>query len=277
MRPGAPARLLLVAWFLAPLAGVALWALADQWTAATVLPQDWGLRGWREALADGLPAALLRTVVLSSTVALLATPAGAMAARGLVRVGPRLRAAASVLLVVPVVLPPLTVVLGVDVLLLRLQVPAAVGVVAVLVVQALPYTTYVMWTTYQAYDEAYEDEARTLGASALRTLLRVQLPLVAPGLAAASFLALLVGWSDYIVTLVVGGGRLVTLPVLVASNAAGTGNEPVVAALSVVAIGPPLLLLVAVGLLGRRGRRRAPTRSSVADTTDTAQMAGVAS
>jgi len=277
MRPGAPARLLLVAWFLAPLAGVALWALADQWTAATVLPQDWGLRGWREALADGLPAALLRTVVLSSTVALLATPAGAMAACGLVRVGPRLRAAASVLLVVPVVLPPLTVVLGVDVLLLRLQVPAAVGVVAVLVVQALPYTTYVMWTTYQAYDEAYEDEARTLGASALRALLRVQLPLVAPGLAAASFLALLVGWSDYIVTLVVGGGRLVTLPVLVASNAAGTGNEPVVAALSVVAIGPPLLLLVAVGLLGRRGRRRAPTRSSVADTTDTARMAGVAS
>lgn len=277
MRAGAPARLLLVAWFLAPLAGVALWALADQWTAATVLPQDWGLRGWREALADGLPAALLRTVVLSSTVALLATPAGAMAARGLVRVGPRLRAAASVLLVVPVVLPPLTVVLGVDVLLLRLQVPAAVGVVAVLVVQALPYTTYVMWTTYHAYDEAYEDEARTLGASALRTLLRVQLPLVAPGLAAASFLALLVGWSDYIVTLVVGGGRLVTLPVLVASNAAGTGNEPVVAALSVVAIVPPLLLLVAVGLLGRRGRRRAPPRSSVADTTDTAQMAGVAS
>lgn len=277
MRPGAPARLLLVAWFLAPLAGVALWALADQWTAATVLPQDWGLRGWREALADGLPVALLRTVVLSSTVALLATPAGAMAARGLVRVGPRLRAAASVLLVVPVVLPPLTVVLGVDVLLLRLQVPAAVGVVAVLVVQALPYTTYVMWTTYQAYDEAYEDEARTLGASALRALLRVQLPLVAPGLAAASFLALLVGWSDYIVTLVVGGGRLVTLPVLVASNAAGTGNEPVVAALSVAAIVPPLVLLGAVGLLGRRGRRRAPTRYSVADTTDTAQVAGVAS
>ncbi|CAN5862692.1 hypothetical protein BH20ACT6_BH20ACT6_11480 [soil metagenome] len=178
---------------------------------------------------------------------------------------------------VPVVLPPLTVVLGVDVLLLRLQIPAAVGVVAVLVVQALPYTTYVMWTTYQAYDEAYEDEARTLGASALRALLRVQLPLVAPGLGAASFLALLVGWSDYIVTLVVGGGRLVTLPVLVASNAAGTGNEPVVAALSVVAIVPPLVLLGAVGLLGRRGRRRAPTRSSVADTADTAQVAGVAS
>ncbi len=277
MRPGPPARLLLVAWFLAPLAGMTLWAFADQWTAATVLPQDWGLRGWREALADGLPGALLRTVVLSSTVALLATPAGAMAARGLLRVGPRLRAAASVLLVVPVVLPPLTVVLGVDVLLLRLQIPAAVGVVAVLVVQALPYTTYVMWTTYQAYDEAYEDEARTLGASALRALLRVQLPLVAPGLGAASFLALLVGWSDYIVTLVVGGGRLVTLPVLVASNAAGTGNEPVVAALSVVAIVPPLVLLGAVGLLGRRGRRRAPTRSSVADTADTAQVAGVAS
>ncbi len=256
MRVGAgPARLLLTAWFVAPLVGVALWALADQWTAASVLPQDWGWRGWREAVADGLPAALLRSAVLASAVALLATPAGAMAARGLGRVGPRLRSAASVLLLVPVVLPPLTVVLGVDVLLLRLHAPATVGVVAVLVGQALPYTTYVMWTTYQAYDDAYEEEARTLGASPLRALLRVQVPLVAPGLAAASFLALLVGWSDYIVTLVVGGGRLVTLPVLVAANAAGTGNEPVVAVLSVVAIVPPLVLLAAVGLLGRRARR----------------------
>jgi putative spermidine/putrescine transport system permease protein len=122
-------------------------------------------------------------------------------------------------------------------------------------VQALPYTTYVMYTTYLAHDVVYEEEARTLGASPARTLVRVHLPLVAPGLAAAAFLALLVAWSDYVVTVVVGGGLLVTLPVLVASNA-GTGNEPVVAVLSLVAAVPPLALLVVLGLLGRRSRRQ---------------------
>ena len=81
----------------------------------------------------------------------------------------------------------------------------------------------------------------------------MQLPLVAPGLAAAAFLALLVAWSDYVVTVVVGGGLLVTL-VLVASTATGTGNEPVVAVMSLLAALPPLGLLVVLGLLGRRGR-----------------------
>ena len=248
------ARLLLAAWFVAPLAALGLWAVAGRWSADSLLPDDWGSRGWSGAAAAGVVAALWRSAWLASAVTLLATPAGAMAARGLLRVGPRLRAAAAMLLLLPAVIPPLTVVLGLDVLLLRLQVPAAVGVVTILVVQALPYTTYVMYATYLAHDDRYEDEARTLGASPLRTLVRVQLPLVAPGLAAAAFLALLVAWSDYVVTVVVGGGLLVTLPVLVASTATGTGNEPVVAVMSLLAALPPLGLLVVLGLLGRRGR-----------------------
>ena len=254
MRITGMTRLLLVAWFVAPLVALALWAFADSWAAGSLLPDDWGRRGWDGAAGAGLWPALWRSAVLATVVMLLATPAGAMAARALVRVGTRLRAAAAALLLLPAVLPPLTVVLGVDVLLLRLQLPAAIGVVTILVVQALPYTTYVMYTTYLAHDVVYEEEARTLGASPARTLVRVHLPLVAPGLAAAAFLALLVAWSDYVVTVVVGGGLLVTLPVLVASNA-GTGNEPVVAVLSLVAAVPPLALLVVLGLLGRRSRR----------------------
>ncbi len=261
MTRAALTRLLLAAWFVAPLAALGLWAVADRWSAGTPLPDDWGPRGWSGASAAGVAAALWRSALLANAVTLLATPAGAMAARGLLRVGPRLRAVAAALLLLPAVVPPLTVVLGLDVLLLRLQVPAAVGVVSILVVQALPYTAYVMYITYLAHDDTYEDEARTLGASPFRTLVRVQLPLVAPGLAAAAFLALLVAWSDYVVTVIVGGGLLVTLPVLVASAAAGTGNEPVVAVMSLLAALPPLGLLVALGMLGRRGR--AGSRSGV--------------
>jgi putative spermidine/putrescine transport system permease protein len=152
------------------------------------------------------------------------------------------------------ILPPLAVVLGLDVLLLRVEAPATLGVLAILVVQALPYTTYVMYATYLAYDDRYELEARSLGASTATVLRRVHIPLVAPGLAAALFLSLLVGWSDYVVTLVVGGGRLVTLPVLIAANAAGTGNEPAVAALSLAAVAPPLALMTLAALVGRRAR-----------------------
>ena len=52
----------------------------------------------------------------------------------------------------------------------------------------------------------------------------------------------------------VGGGQLVTLPLLVASAATATGNEAQVAVLSLSSVLPPLVLLVAVGLVGRRAR-----------------------
>jgi putative spermidine/putrescine transport system permease protein len=248
------ARLLLAAWFLAPLLGLVLWAVTDTWSAGSVLPDVWGLRGWSAARDSGGPQAMLRSLALSCAVAAVATPIGAMAARGLLQAGSRTRGLAAALLVSPVILPPLAVVLGLDVLLLRVEAPATLGVLAILVVQALPYTTYVMYATYLAYDDRYELEARSLGASTATVLRRVHIPLVAPGLAAALFLSLLVGWSDYVVTLVVGGGRLVTLPVLIAANAAGTGNEPAVAALSLAAVAPPLALLTLAALVGRRAR-----------------------
>lgn len=181
-----------------------------------------------------------------------------MAARAL-RLGtlrrPRL---VSALLLAPVALPPFAVVMGLDVVLLWLRVPAAVGVILVLTVAALPYTTYLMRAAYVAYDFDYEDEARTLGASNRAVWWQVRRPLLAPGIAGATFLAFLVGWSDYVVTLLIGGGRLVTLPILIASTASGTGNEPTVAALSLAAVAPPALALSLAALLRRR---LAPTRS----------------
>ena len=115
---------------------------------------------------------------------------------------------------------------------------------------APPYTTYTMRVTYGGYDTAFEDEARTLGASPRTIRWKVFVPL----LAGAAFLAFLVGWSDYIVTLLVGGGQLVTSPLLIASTASGTGHEAAVAALSLSSLLPPLVLLAAVALIGRRRR-----------------------
>ena len=159
------------------------------------------------------------------------------------------------MLLSPLVLPPFAVALGLDVLLLRLRVPSEVGVVLLLTVAAVPYTTIVMRAAYAAHDRHYEEEARVLGATAWQTVRAVQLPMLAPALAGAAFLAFLAGWSDYVVTLLVGGGRLVTLPVLVASAASATGNDAQVAVLALTSVLPPLMLLVLVGSIGRRARR----------------------
>ncbi|TFV63534.1 ABC transporter permease subunit [Geodermatophilus sp. DF01-2] len=248
-------RTLLAVWLVLPVVPLLLWAFADRWTFPALLPQEWGTRGLDEALAAGAGGAFAHSTVLGAAVALLATPLGAMAGRALTSWQLPGSTAVLAVLMSPLVLPPFAVALGLDVLLLRLRVPAAAGVVMLLVVAALPYTTVVMRAAYAAHDRGFEDEARTLGASAWQTVFHVQLPLLAPALAGAAFLAFLVGWSDYIVTVLVGGGQLTTLPVLVAAAASATGSDAQVAVLSLAAILPPVVLLIVVGTLGRKGRR----------------------
>lgn len=246
----------LVVWFALPFLPLVLWAGADAWSFPSPVPTAWGARGVDGALGFGAAPAMATSLVLSLAVAAIATPLGALAARALtLGVVPFPRTVA-VILLSPVALPPIAAVLGVNVVLLRSYVPPVLGTVLVLVVLALPYTAFVMRTAYGAYDIRYEENARLLGAGRAQTFLCVQLPLLAPALARAAFLAFLVAWSDYLVTVIVGGGALVTLPVVVAGAASAVGNDAAVAVMSLAAILPPLALLVATLWLGRRPARR---------------------
>ncbi|MGI8946944.1 MAG: ABC transporter permease [Ornithinimicrobium sp.] len=246
---------LLVAWFVLPFVPILLWAFADRWpsvgSGSGVLP-DWGLTGWPQALDAGILAALARSAALGLVVAVIATPLGALAGRALGwRIGRRLGIPAALILA-PVALPPFALAMGLDVVLLRLGIPQTMAVVVLLTVFALPYTTYVLRSAYAGLDAQVEDQARMLGASRWQAIRSVTLPALAPALSAAAALAFLVGWSDYVVTVVIGGGRLVTAPVLVASSAAGTGSDPLVAVLSLAVVLP---LLATVGLSAVLARR----------------------
>lgn len=243
---------LLAGWFLLPFTPLLLWAFADRWSFPAVLPTAWGTNGLQTAVATGAVDAFARSVALGLVVAAIATPIGAMAARALTLGTVRWPRAVSVILLAPIALPAFAAVMGLNVVLLRAYVPPLVGLVLVLVVVALPYTTFAMRVAYAAHDIHYEEEARTLGASPFAVLWRIHIPLVTPALARAAFLAFLVGWSDYIVTVIIGGGELVSLPLIIASTASGIGNDATTAILSLSAVLPPLLLLVLTGLLGRR-------------------------
>ena len=239
------------AWFVIPLVPAVLWALARQWNFPATLPSEWGLEGWSSAWSQGADRAALTSLGLSALVTAIATPAGAAAGYALSIGSPRFTRVVSALLVLPIAIPPFAVVMGLSTASLRAQVPGPAAVVAVLVVAALPYTTYAMRAAYADYDAEFEDAARTLGATRRQVLWRVHLPLVATALATAAFLAFLVAWSDYIVTLLLGAGGIVTLPLMLASAASGSGNDPTVAALAILTILPPTVLLVTMTQLIR--------------------------
>jgi putative spermidine/putrescine transport system permease protein len=70
-------------------------------------------------------------------------------------------------------------------------------------------------------------------------------PFIAPGLAVAAVFAFLISWSQYLTTLLIGGGRVMTLPLLLVSFQRG-GDEAVTAALSLIFLAPTLIVFVTV-------------------------------
>jgi putative spermidine/putrescine transport system permease protein len=129
------------------------------------------------------------------------------------------------------------------------------GVVLVHLTFALPYAVFVMWGVFSNYNTDYEDQARSLGASSAGVVWRVMLPLTFSGIVVAGLFAFLLSWSQYLSTLIIGGGKVATLPIMLFALM-GSGDRPVAAAVSLVFVAPALIaLLFSARYLGRRSMK----------------------
>jgi putative spermidine/putrescine transport system permease protein len=248
---------LLVVGLLAPLVPVLLWAVAGEFRYPAPLPQEYSRRGLDLVLdpRSGVLEGLLTSLTIATTVALLAAVLGCTAGRALGLYAFRGKRVVQFLLLAPAIVPTLAVTLGIQVHFIRYGLADTVaGVVLVHLVPTVPYVSLVMASTFANLEVGYEDQARVLGAGPLRRLVSVTLPAVRPGLVVAAFLAFLISWSEYILTLLIGGGTVRTLPLLLFA-AIGSADLTAAAALSLVIAVPPVLL---VGLTGRYLRGRSP-------------------
>jgi putative spermidine/putrescine transport system permease protein len=107
-------------------------------------------------------------------------------------------------------------------------------------------------------DPALEEAARNLGAGRLRTFLEVTLPLSLPGILAGSLLVFALAISAYVTPVLLGGGNVLTLPMLIYQQVSASFNLGFAGALGVVLLAVSLALVVAYNAtLGRlAGERR---------------------
>ncbi|BDP44129.1 ABC transporter membrane protein (plasmid) [Deinococcus aetherius] len=239
-----------------PLALLLVWSFSLRWYYPALLPQEFSTRAWEALLAPSgqVSPALRGSTWVAGVTALLATLIALPAARQLARERPLTRAVLGGVILAPLVLPAFAGVMGVQVAFIRLglaDTPA--GVVAAHLIPATPYAAVLLTGTFEVYDARFEEVARTLGARRAQVFTRVTLPLLLPGVLVAALLAFLVSWSEYLLTLIVGGGQVSTLPLLLFASAQG-GDYALTAALSLVYVLPALLIftLVAGRLRGWR-------------------------
>ncbi len=232
---------------IAPLALFVLYAFSTRWFFPQPLPTEWTAASVNRLLGDSRTfSGLWTSLSVAALVSGLSLVVGFPAARALGLRTFRGRQFAWLMLFLPTVVPPLAIGMGLNILFLQIGLAgSSLGVVLAHLIPTLPYTIFTLSGAFARYDENYEFQALALGASPARIWFTVTLPMIAPSAIVAGLFAFLISWSQYLLTLLVGSGQIITLPLLLFSAASG-GNPVTLAALALMFVAPPVLIIAAL-------------------------------
>lgn len=237
----------LITSVLLPFTVLIIWSFSARWFYPQLWPEQWGLRAWQYVFGTAgtqIMAGLTQSMLVASATAVISVVIGVPAGRALGLYDFKAKDTISVMLMLPVIVPPLCVAMGLQLWFIQLGLAETfIGVVLVHLTFCLPYAVFVMWGVFSNYNPDYENQARSLGANSWKIVTQVMLPLTLPGIMVAGLFSFLLSWSQYLSTLIIGGGQVTTLPILLFALL-GSGDRPVAAAVSIVFVAPAFLALL---------------------------------
>ena len=237
--------------------GLAFWSLSLRWPYPHVLPQRWTSRNWERHWSSLQETAFttLEVGVISGAIALFLV-VGCLENEQWRRVKFSFRS--QWLLYLPLLIPQATFLLGIQILAVRLEMD---GTFLLLVwshlLFVLPYIFLTLADPWRNLDARFPLIAQCLGASPLRILFRIKLPLLLKPLLVASAIGFAVSVAQYLPTLFAGGGRFATLTTEAVSYAAGADRRVIGVYGFLQALFPWIALLLALAIPRWRFRNRA--------------------
>jgi spermidine/putrescine transport system permease protein len=215
------------------------------------------LSAWAEPLKyPALVDALKLSAGVAAVATAVATVLGTMIALALTRYRFRGSGVVNLLLILPLAVPE--VVLGSSLLSLFLAVGFPTGFTTIVIAHVMfciSYVAIVVRARLRGFDRTLEEAAMDLGAPPVRVALKVTLPLIAPGLAAAALVSFALSLDDFIITLFNAGPR-VTYPLYV-YGARRAAFPPQINVVATAILALSLLLLGATVLWQQRTTRGA--------------------
>ncbi|MEI2386207.1 ABC transporter permease [Breoghania sp. JC706] len=236
---------------------LALWSVSGFWPFPDAFPPTVSLQTWMRALPQARDA-ILTTIwvgLAALSVALVLTIA---CLERETRTGRQPAKAALNLVYVPLLVPQVAFLFGLQFLLLAAGLGTNAGALALVhFVLVLPYVFLSLGDPWRAWDPRYGHVAAGFGARPSRVFWRIRLPmLVAPILTAAA-VGFAVSASLYLPTLLIGGGRYSTITTEAVALASG-GNRRLIAVYALMQMLLPLVgfaVAIAVPALLFRNRR----------------------
>ncbi|MGX7126005.1 ABC transporter permease [Enterococcus viikkiensis] len=201
---------------LLPLSFLVLWSISSKWLYPAVLPQQLAVKPFIQMIHDSsfLPA-IMNSFVIAFATTFLTLVIALPAANYFAFQQQFSQRVVEVMIYLPLILPAVALITSSQVIFLKLGLNGSFfGVVLIHTYFCLPYGMQILLESYRQLGEGYRLTARSLGASRWLTFWQISWPLLRPGIATSASLVFIVSFSQYLPTFFIGGGRIVTLPLL---------------------------------------------------------------
>lgn len=232
--------------FVAPVLFLFVRSITFGWRWPEILPSSFNIRGWSVIWGDPqIYQALFTTVAIGLTVVILNYLLAIPAAYALSHKNPKGKTILETILFLPILVPVLAIAMGLHLVMIRLGLADNIaGVILIHLLPTLPYAVRVLKAGFDRMSPQWMNQGKTLGTSAVRTFFTVMLPMMLPSIRSAGVLVFVISLSQYVLTAIIGGGQVTTLPLLYYPFF-NSVNEAVVAGFSVLfALLPILFLLI---------------------------------
>ncbi len=241
-----------IAWLLLALSALSslamgLWSVAESWRFPDLLPTGWTLATWtRQAAGLWWPAQT--TIVLALVSTLIAMVLALACLENEQRRGLRPGIGALWLLYAPLLAPQIAFLFGAQIVLIRLDLDGTwTALVWSHLLFVLPYVFLSLADPWRDIDPRLIRTAACLGASPLRILCAVKLPMMLRPLLAAGAVGFAVSVGLYLPTLFAGNGRFATLTTEAVTLAGGADRRIIGIYALLQALLPLLIYAIALG------------------------------
>lgn len=208
--------ILFISFVLLPFVYILFLSIFSYFKYPELIPSGFTAKYWKGILFQNtlFYSSVLNTMVIGVIVAFVATVIGQLTGRAFVRYIGDVKWA-TMLVSVPLFIPAMPLFLGVHQVLLGTSiVNNLLGVCVGHILICIPYTSNIAISYYKGIPVEMEQVVKTLGGSWKTVLIKVLLPMMAPGLGLSLSISFLISTTEYFSVFLIGGGNVITLSML---------------------------------------------------------------
>ena len=199
--------------------------------------------------------AVKNSFLIAPAATLLSTVLGTLAAIGLSRPHVPFRRSIMAIMISPMIVPLIISAAGMYFFYSRMGLQGSyIGVVLAHTALGIPFVIITVTATLVGFDTSLTRAAASLGAGPLRTFLKIQAPLIMPGVVSGALFAFITSFDEVVVVLFVGATAQKTMPwqMFIGLN---ENLSPTILAAATLMVILSIALLTTLELLRRRNER----------------------